>query len=80
MSLSSAAQRQVVVGLTIVLVSPFKHLDETFDLQERADLVLAGDGERKLCGSTRIISDWLDQRLRNSVPATHGAAHIEPSR
>ncbi len=40
--------------------------------QENADIVLAG--ERKLGGSMRSISDWLDQRLRNYGPGMPGAA------
>ncbi len=50
-------------------------------LQEKADLVLAGG--RKLGVSTRIISDWLDKRLRNVVPvtATSGFSNVqEPAR
>ncbi len=46
-------------------------------IQDKADLVLAG--ECKLGGGARIISDWLDKRLRN-LPTTPGASHGEPTR
>jgi hypothetical protein len=71
MSLRNAARQ--VCG--VFLRFSFPILVSTPLLQVETDLVLGSARECKLGGSARVVSDWLDKRLRNFIPAKPGAEH-----